>query len=66
MRSPKAQTVQRALDILQAFIDQKGEVGLSDISKSSGLSVGTIYRILSVLRKNGYIIPGESRGKYLI
>lgn len=66
MRSSKAQTVQKALDILQVFIDHKGEVGLSDISKSSGLSAGTVYRILSVLRKNGYIIPGDSRGKYLI
>ena len=66
MRITKARTVQKALDILQVFIDQKGEVGLSDISNFTGLSFGTVYRILSVLRKNGYIIPGESRGKYLI
>lgn len=66
VRSYKAKTVQKALDVLQVFIDSKGEVSLSDISKSSGLSAGTIYRILSVLRKNGYIIPGDNRGKYLI
>jgi IclR family KDG regulon transcriptional repressor len=66
MRNSKAQTVQRALDILQVFIDHKGEASLADISKSSGLGTGTIYRILSVLRKNGYIITGDSRGRYLI
>jgi IclR family KDG regulon transcriptional repressor len=66
MRSSKAQTVQRALDVLQVFIAHEGEVSLSDISKSSGLNVSTVYRIISVLRKNGYVIPGDSRGKYLI
>ena len=66
MRTSKAQTVQRALDILQIFIDHKGEPSIADITKASGLSAGTVYRILSVLRKNGYIINGGSRGKYLI
>ncbi len=66
MRNSKAQTVQRALDILQVFIDHEGEVSLSDVSKSCELSVSTVYRIISVLRKNGYVVPGESRGQYLI
>lgn len=66
MRNSKAQTVQRALDILQVFIDHEREVSLSEISKSCELSVSTVYRIVSVLRKNGYVVPGENRGQYLI
>jgi IclR family KDG regulon transcriptional repressor len=66
MRSSKAKTVQRALDVLQVFLDNKGEASLSDISESIGLSISTVYRIISVLRENGYIIHGDSRRKYLI
>lgn len=66
MRRSKAQTVQRALDILQVLLDNNGEASLSEISRSSGLSISTVYRIVSVLLENGYIIHADGRGKYLI
>jgi IclR family KDG regulon transcriptional repressor len=65
-KTAKSRMVNKALDILQIFLDCKGEVSLADLANLSGLNIGTVYRITSVLREKGYIIRGNKRGKFLI
>ena len=40
------QSVDRALDVLEALADQGGEAGLSEIAARTGLPYGTIHRLL--------------------
>lgn len=49
------QSIERALDILEAFTYSSPELGLVEISKKVGLSKGTTYRIVYTLTNRGYI-----------
>jgi DNA-binding IclR family transcriptional regulator len=57
-------TVDRTFDILEAILYAKGEIGLTELSLSTGLNKATVYRISSLLMKRGYVSRGSKRGKY--
>ncbi|MBN1368482.1 MAG: IclR family transcriptional regulator [Dehalococcoidales bacterium] len=53
----------KALEILQLFINRK-EMALGEIAKLSGLNKSTVYRMLSVLIRYGYIKQKVKMGNY--
>ena len=57
-------SLQKALDILELFLGDEGEISLSDLSKSSGLNKSTVNRIALTLVKRGYLKQENRRGKY--
>ena len=58
------QSIERALDILEAFTYSNPELGLVEISKKVKLSKGTTYRIVYTLTSRGYISQDQNLGKY--
>ncbi|MFI6926799.1 IclR family transcriptional regulator [Nonomuraea spiralis] len=55
------QSVERALDVLEALAEHGGEAGLSEIAASTGLPYGTIHRLLQTLLARGYVRQESDR-----
>ena len=55
------QSVDRALDVLEALAKQDGEAGLSEIAARTGLPYGTIHRLLRTLLVRGYVRQESDR-----
>ncbi|GAA0929031.1 allantoin degradation transcriptional regulator AllR [Nonomuraea longicatena] len=55
------QSVDRALDVLEALADHGGEAGLSEIAAATGLPYGTIHRLLRTLLTRGYVRQESDR-----
>src|SRR5690606_36114820 len=49
------QSLERAFDLLERMADAGGEVGLSELSASSGLPLPTIHRLMRTLVVCGYV-----------
>jgi IclR family KDG regulon transcriptional repressor len=59
-----SRTVNKAIDILEIFLQKDGEISLTEISKSSGLNTATAYRLVSTLAKKGYLTQYQKKGAY--
>ena len=59
-----SETVNKAIDILEIFLQKDGELSLAELSSSSGFNKATAYRLVSTLTKRGYIVQKEKNGKY--
>lgn len=59
-----SRTLNKAIDILETFLQNDGRLGLTEISRSTGLNRATIYRLMSALAKRGYISRHEKKGTY--
>jgi IclR family KDG regulon transcriptional repressor len=57
-------SLEKTLDILKIFLDNKEEMSLSEISNLSGLNKTTVYKIVSTLVKYDYLRQKEKKGKY--
>ncbi|MEU7861707.1 IclR family transcriptional regulator [Nonomuraea sp. NPDC049141] len=55
------QSVERALDVLEALAEHGGEAGLSEIAAKTGLPFGTIHRLLQTLLARGYVRQESDR-----
>ncbi|GAB2461606.1 IclR family transcriptional regulator [Streptosporangium sandarakinum] len=55
------QSVDRALDVLEALAERGGEATLSEIAAGTGLPYGTIHRLLRALVDRGYVRQDEGR-----
>lgn len=55
------QSLERAFDLLERMADAGGEVGLSELSGSSGLPLPTIHRLMRTLVACGYVRQQPSR-----
>jgi len=55
---------ERALDILESFLKQEGEIGLVELANLSKLNISTTHRIASSLVKRGYLNQQNKRAKY--
>lgn len=60
------QTVERALDILEAFLDSNDALGITELSRRVNLNKSTTYRIIQALRKRGYIKQDSQTNKYCL
>lgn len=58
------QSVDRALDILEAFGDGRNELGVTELSKMLGLHKSTAYGLLTTLEVRGYLVKHTVSGKY--
>ena len=57
-------TVEKTVDILEAFLKYEGEVGVAELARLVGLNISTAHRIISTLVKRGYLNQQQKRGKY--
>ncbi|MEX2970568.1 IclR family transcriptional regulator [Streptomyces sp. C184] len=55
------QSLERAFDLLERMADAGGEVGLSELSSSSGLPLPTIHRLMRTLVACGYVRQQPNR-----
>jgi DNA-binding IclR family transcriptional regulator len=58
------QSVQRTLDLLEAFPKYGPEIGLSQMASLLNMNKATVYRLLSNLEERGYIIRSAANRKY--
>jgi DNA-binding IclR family transcriptional regulator len=65
MPQPRVQSLDRALDLLEALANA-GEAGVSDLATKTGLVPSTAHRLLSTLVERGYAAQSASGGRYLI
>ncbi len=59
-------TVNKAIDILEVFLEKEGQQSLTEISEATGLNVSTTYRLLSTLARRGYLSQHQKNGTYSI
>lgn len=57
-------TVEKTLDILETFLKQEGEIGITELANLNGLNISTAYRIAFTLVNRGYLNQQQRRGKY--
>jgi DNA-binding IclR family transcriptional regulator len=58
------ESLRKAFDVLEVFLAQGGELGLSDIANITKLNISTVHGIMAFLRKREYVIQKGKRGKY--
>jgi IclR family transcriptional regulator, KDG regulon repressor len=58
------QSVDRALDILEAFNYQEEELGVTELSQKLGLHKNNVFRLLATLECRGYIEQDRRTGNY--
>ena len=44
-------TIQKALDILEIFLEKKRDIGISELVKITGLNISTVHSILKELSR---------------
>ncbi len=58
--------VDKTFEIIEYMYEKDGEIGISQISKDLSLPKATIFRILTTLKKWGYVEKTEESDKYLL
>lgn len=58
--------VDKTFEIIEYMYEKSGEVGISQISKDLNLPKATIFRILTTLKKWGYVEKTENLDKYML
>jgi DNA-binding IclR family transcriptional regulator len=58
------QLLQRTFSVLALFTPEHQEWTVTEIGRESGLAVPTVHRILSALRRNGYLVRDDSTKRY--
>ncbi len=56
--------IERALEVLQAFLSFEAEASASQISKQTGLDLSTVFRILVTLEAHQFVEENPTTGKY--
>lgn len=64
-RTKGVQSVDRALDVLEALVVAGGAVGVTDVARRVGLPQGTTHRLLLALADRGYV-RREADRKYAV
>ncbi len=58
------QSVERAIDIINAIADKRGPLGLVELSQLLNLPKTTIFSLVKTLRKKGFLLQDPSSKKY--
>jgi IclR family transcriptional regulator, KDG regulon repressor len=61
-----SRTVNKAIDILEIFLQKEGSLSLTEIAKTTKLNTATVYRLISTLAKRGYLAQYQKKGAYSI
>jgi DNA-binding IclR family transcriptional regulator len=64
--APITRSVARALAILQSFDEARPELGVTELSRSTGIDKSTVYRLLSALQQGGLIEQNLETSKYYL
>lgn len=56
--------VERALSVIDAFSHERRKLSLDELTKLTGLSKPTVFRILSTLQSRKYVLVDKSDGRY--
>ena len=65
MPQPRVQSLERALDLLEALATAD-ELGVSDLAAKTGLVPSTAHRLLGTLVSRGYAAQSPTSGRYLM
>ncbi|WP_417713250.1 IclR family transcriptional regulator [Pseudophaeobacter arcticus] len=57
-------TVSKALSLLSFFSPDRTEIGLSDLTRLSGVNKATVYRLMGELQESGFVEQGENDRAY--
>ncbi len=60
------QSVVRALRLLEALGDSRGEIGIAELSRRVGFHVSTVHRLLATLIALGYARQSPETGRYAL
>ncbi|WP_028934972.1 IclR family transcriptional regulator [Pseudonocardia spinosispora] len=60
----QVESVQRAIDVLDALAASGGELGTNEIARRTGINVSSISRLLSTLTSSGLVQHLPSSGRY--
>ena len=60
------QSVVRALRLMDALGEGRGEIGIGELSKRVGLHVSTVHRLLATLVQQGYCRQNPETGRYAL
>src|SRR5438477_9479592 len=58
------QSVDRALDLLEALVAADGEVSITALATRTGLHVSTVHRLLATLLRRGYVRQNPETSRY--
>src|SRR3990172_603794 len=68
MRKPKSasltRSVVRALDLLEAFTEHDGSLGVTDLARKLGIHKNNAFRLLATLETRGYVTQERATGRY--
>jgi DNA-binding IclR family transcriptional regulator len=59
-----SRTVNKAIDIMEIFLQKGGGLSLTEIAKATGLNTATAYRLVSTFTKRGYLSQYQKKGAY--
>ncbi len=59
-------TVNKALDILEIFLDKEQDIGVTELTQMTGFHPSTVNRICLNFTKRGYLNQSGNRGKYFL
>ncbi|MBI2982829.1 MAG: IclR family transcriptional regulator [Chloroflexi bacterium] len=58
------QSVDRALDLLEALASSEGEVSITSLANRTSLHVSTVHRLLTTLLRRGYVRQNPETSRY--
>lgn len=61
-----SRTVNKAIDILEIFLQKDGPLSLTEISNLTGLNMTTTYRLTSTLVNRGFVTHHQKNGMYAL
>jgi len=64
--SVPVQSLVRALTLLEALGDSRGEIGIAELAKRVGLHVSTVHRLLATLLAHGYARQDADSARYAL
>ncbi len=57
-------TANKVIDLMEAFLTNENELGISELAKLTGFNISTTNRLAMTLAKRGYLRQSGKRGKY--
>ena len=59
-------SIGKSLDLLELLSENMKEMGITEISKELHMGISTVYRILTTLKRRGYVIQNQHTLKYTL
>ena len=63
-QKPKVKSLAKAIDVLERFLSQGVELGVSEIAHTLAMHKSTVHNVLQTFMHKGYLIQNSGTGKY--